>query len=603
MSFSLSAESIHILRREMRDLLVQYEIREDRNYRPTDHGLAAIINEWMTKKNALLEAFSRHPHYDGHYKIVLSEDMYRNKDNSSIKSFGEYIARMMNRYNRSIAVMDCPIKVGDRVRILDGSADPKYCTSWVNGMTSTIGREGVVESVDKWWMTGKFGIKLKGNRFFYDADYLELLEDRPETEKPEPFTDEQINFFNELSEMGQYMDKDEIDKINAAFPWLKAHNGSKTSRNVRRICHQYKFDEDADFNGKYTKFADGINPLKITRWTILSLHPVDFYTMSFGNSWASCHTIDKTNIRDMPNDYSGMYSGGTESYMLDPSSFVVYTIEAAYDGTHYELQPKINRQMFHFGEDKLVQGRLYPQDNDSGAEDMYRQIRAIVQRVISECFGFTNLWENKKGTYACEHAIISRGVHYRDYENFDNCNVSILKGSENDQQMVVGADPICPECGERHHTDDCIVCRDCANEMYCDNCGCVVRRDDYDHIEVEGNVYCCSECAENAGYHLCNDGYWRHETCRDVIYDDYEEEWLYDPRGYWENRVEVDGLTFATEENAVEYGYRYCDDVGEWVYENNAYYCGECGHWVTKDSWDADNECCVECARNREEIA
>ena len=40
---------------------------------------------------------------------------------------------------------------------------------------------------------------------------------------------------------------------------------------------------------KFAKYADSINPIKVKRHTVLSVHPIDYYTMSFGNSWTSCH--------------------------------------------------------------------------------------------------------------------------------------------------------------------------------------------------------------------------------------------------------------------------------------------------------------------------
>ena len=162
------------------------------------------------------------------------------------------------------------------------------------------------------------------------------------------------------------------------------------------------------------------------------MNPLDYLTMSFGNSWASCHTIDKTNKRRMPNSYEGMYSSGTVSYMLDKPSMVFYTVDAAYEGKDFWHEPKINRQMFHWAEDKLVQGRLYPQDND-GNGGAYTPYREIVQKIMSEIFEFPNLWTVSKGTDAASKYVVSEGTHYRDYESYSNCTLSRPKGSENEE--------------------------------------------------------------------------------------------------------------------------------------------------------------------------
>jgi hypothetical protein len=196
------------------------------------------------------------------------------------------------------------------------------------------------------------------------------------------------------------------------------------------------YNKHPDYNREFAKYADALNPLVIKRHTILSLNPLDYLTMSFGNSWASCHTIDKENKRNMPNSYQGQYSSGTMSYMLDATSMVFYTVDKSYEGIEYWTQPKINRQMFHYAEDKLVQGRLYPQDND-GCQNEYTGYRNLVQEIIAQVLEVPNLWSLKIGTNAAGRYIYTRGTHYADYCYYDNCSLSTLKGSENEDLVYM----------------------------------------------------------------------------------------------------------------------------------------------------------------------
>ena len=224
--------------------------------------------------------------------------------------------------------------------------------------------------------------------------------------------------------------------------------------------------------------------------------------MSFGNSWSSCHTIDKLNDRNCPNNYRGMYSGGTLSYMLDGASIVFYTVDRKYDGTDFEFEPKVNRCMFHIGEDKIIQGRVYPQNND-GDQTIYNEIRAIMQKTMSEIFNVNNFWILKQGTSACAEMSESCGAHYRDYTNFGNCNVSWLKPSEgklkNTNRITIGHRGICPTCGTEHGSSDSIICDDCFDEVKrCPHCG--RRVGENDHIEIDGQVY-CSSCARYCSHH------------------------------------------------------------------------------------------------------
>ena len=73
--------------------------------------------------------------------------------------------------------------------------------------------------------------------------------------------------------------------------------------------------------------------------------------------------------------------------------------------------------MFHYGNDKLIQGRVYPQDND-GVNAVYKEIRPIVQRVIAEILDVPNLWRNVKGTGICNDMTIHTGTHFRDVLEF-----------------------------------------------------------------------------------------------------------------------------------------------------------------------------------------
>jgi hypothetical protein len=298
----------------------------------------------------------------------------------------------------------------------------------------------------------------------------------------------------------QYIGDEIVSRLNEICPSIHAHKGQKMSRVVNKLLGYIGYDKLPIYNSAFAKYADALNPLKIKRHTVLSVNPLDYLTMSFGNSWASCHTIDKENKRNMPNSYEGMYSSGTVSYMLDSPSMVFYTVDASYNGNDFWNEPKINRQMFHWGEEKLIQGRLYPQDND-GNNSAYTPHREIVQSIMSELFDFPNIWTLSRGTGSSAKYAISEGTHYRDYECYDNCTLSRPKGSENEECITIGHSPICIKCGEEHDVQGNISC--CANKITCAHCGCEIDEDDA--IFVDGEYYCndcvfwCDRCDE---YHI-----------------------------------------------------------------------------------------------------
>lgn len=310
-------------------------------------------------------------------------------------------------------------------------------------------------------------------------------------------------------------------KIKSVIPEVRVRVGEKTTRVINRILTYLNYNNVDGYDKEYAKYSDSLSPTTIKRQIVLSLNPLDYLTMSFGNSWASCHTIDKTNRRGMPNSYHGAYSSGTMSYMLDGTSMVFYTVDSSYNGIEYWSRPKINRQMHHYGKEKLIQSRLYPQDND-GCGDEYTFYRNIVQGIMATVLDVSNQWTFKTGCNNASMYIDSYGTHYRDYANFNSCTISRINGSTNDDHIIVGATPMCVRCAGEHMTEDNI---DCCIYRRCKHCGKRVHEDD--GIEIDGEFYCkrhtytCEICG---GIHGGEGTYIRKEcvtvcnTCRDEHY-------------------------------------------------------------------------------------
>lgn len=398
------------------------------------------------------------------------------------------------------------------------------------------------------------------------------------------------------------------DNWNAVFADidLRAREGQRTSRVVRKICKKLGIDKEPDFERDYAKFADALNPLKVTRYTVISWNPVDYLGMSYGNSWSSCHTIDKCGWEvETESSYEGMYSNGTMSYMLDGSSVVVYTISKDYKGNTWELEPKITRNMFHYEDGLLVQGRMYPQTSD-GNGDMYKITREIVQRVFADCLDVPNLWYCRKGTGVCDDYTYSIGTHYRDYTYFDDCNVSFLgskkeydEGKYSRKYVRIGHNPICPKCG-REHNDyaNNIMCEECIGLVHCERCGCVIREDDAIRDVDTGNVYCDSDCAGWDDVFYCEDDWEYHsEWNRDYYTGEY-----YSTATEGIRPVNATEMWFSSLDTAIDYGCVVATDGELYDPEGwNVHYCEECGEWIPEDDWNEEKEMCNDCVENCEE--
>ena len=292
--------------------------------------------------------------------------------------------------------------------------------------------------------------------------------------------------------------------------------------------------------------------------------------MSLGNGWSSCYTIDKQNIRGVSNGngYSGMYSAGTTSYMLDPTTFIVYTKG---DEERYGKYTKQRRCVFAWDKDKLFQSRVYPDGRDGGSNTIADQLRAIMQGFFSELLDVPNLWVKK----SCSGDYYDwEGCGYNDFYEASETNISFLKlnenGDINKEPIIIAETPICINTGEPHDNREVIDTTYRTGEYYtCQCCGERVYEDD---VEWVGDYpYCSESCAEEDGYVWCdNIEEWRDKDDCDVYY--IHGEYYYD--SYGEVITTSDGEHFINTEDAIDYDYEYCEDTNEW----------ECNHFY--DDYD-----------------
>ena len=76
-------------------------------------------------------------------------------------------------------------KVGDKVRVLDGSKIRNYYGNWVNGMTDCVGKVYEVDDVIRisFYYDDRYGYVLKGLSWKFDERGLELAEDEEPEER------------------------------------------------------------------------------------------------------------------------------------------------------------------------------------------------------------------------------------------------------------------------------------------------------------------------------------------------------------------------------------------------------------------------------------
>lgn len=176
---------------------------------------------------------------------------------------------------------------------------------------------------------------------------------------------------------------------------IKCDAGMKASRIINRLCAKFGIDQYETerelghgdtlhtarvkpYNAVFARLADALNPVRISKTGVLSVHPCDFLEMSAKkNAWHSCHCLA-----------DGGWRAGCQSYMGDGVSMVFFTVDDEVKDHFYRAR-RLTRQIFCYRDGVLLQSRLYPQNDD----DVRKLYRSMVQSVIARCLGLPNLWK------------------------------------------------------------------------------------------------------------------------------------------------------------------------------------------------------------------
>lgn len=545
------------------------------------------VIEWFNQKKELINLFVKSPFYNGDYAIEFDKPIHRTFDKDTFKSFIS-IAKSWElfkfekkeqrigtfTYGELTSILN---RLSDKITALK-DANYYYNNNPLNGLLNEARAERIHfrELIEKF---GSDDYESYDGRMYTRGDYdshwdfvscMDVIKNHPK----------------------QFVDEDMASAINSYIPEFKAKEGQKVSRVVNKLCKMagiteltnkdlvevglgYSNMEDSKnvYNIEFAKFADACNPFETQKHIFISLNPLDYLTMAWGTDWSSCHSTDKNNKHKWSDrsgaSYSGCYSSGCESYMLDPSSVVFFILgDNAIERAKEMREPvprKEMRQMFHIGKEKFIQGRLYPFDqSDKGnyaePED-YVQYREIVQTLLAELWGVPNLWSNKtnkKYPGICSDNSYQIGTHYHDITHYDNPNVSFLKEYISSPRIDIGADPICPHCGERHTESSNTFCEDCINgDRDTNYCEYHERYESCDGTYVDNYGWVCYDALEGSGdFALC-------EHC---------DEWYYIGRYDDGVRSERDERWFCCVSCAEREGYYYVEMADDYISEDDYEY-------------------------------
>ena len=609
-------------------------------YHPTDMGLDKILDKWADAKgktdiwegNSVLDILSKHPDYVPEKGYIVKKNKYDRGVNFEVinEVMNDIIYILANPASNNLVdeveiypSYDEIVKKVNRLRyafdVVTEDSDFSY---------RDMSIDQIAQERDEW--RGK--LKEVNDKYFIDNHKCYNLEEIKKLDRLQDLMREikmwvtkqwsmaenQVDDDEELQKSvltNLLIDEDVFKKIEASKLNIRGIRvGHKFNKVIVKILTETGIkDRWASYNRQSARLGEASSPTEFIKYTIISANPVDYWRMSFGKSWKSCHTIDKEgNYRpsDGGEGYEGMHASGCSSYLGDTSSVVCYTVDEKYEGSDYEMEPKLERCMFHLGEGKFIMGRIYPQGTD-GAKEAYRQWRAIFQQIIAECMGLPNYWKTEKDRTPKLRQIITEGTHYPDYE-YAYCDIagwSYIKPDQNtvpsERIIKIGSTPICPCCGREHWVDDNLECDRCndSDTHECYECGNRHHEDDMELIDGEWYCHdCLSWCEYHEEYELEeltyveNYGY----VCEYALeWGDFARcehcgSWYYDEGGI----STQDGRWFCDEDCARNEGYGEAYD-GEWYPEDELYHCEGCDRLVPETEWDDELEMCESCAEER----
>ena len=257
------------------------------------------------------------------------------------------------------------------------------------------------------------------------------------------------------------------------FKDAKINVGAKMTRVIRQLCELAGVTKNENFEKRYAQLTDNISDGVVKMKYCLSVNPLDFLLMSNGNSWSSCHYLDK-------NNGDKCYQSGTMSYPVDEVSMIFFSISDTRATNDFYTFKKCKRQIVCYDGDSVLQSRLYPDVSRYGSYDakMNENIRNWELAKLDETEKHdwkTTVVDATRRTVHQYFATANGSTHYPDYDYSDYHSTIISQISSTDvnpfSAYAIGGETICPHCGGKHSRTGCCLCYNC--------------EDDYSDVEEE----------------------------------------------------------------------------------------------------------------------
>ena len=197
-------------------------------------------------------------------------------------------------------------------------------------------------------------------------------------------------------------------KIEEKRKQLQIQAGSKVMKAIRKILEYFSEDIDNDeyvtlvtmfekFRIKHSIITD---EKKLSGNLVLSIHPLDFMTMSDTNSWSSCmnwtrdgdggcyhvgtiETMNSNNVICCYFESNAKFYFGEKKNLLNLKYEKLSQPEEDYTWNH-----KYWRQLFYVTKDIIVSGKSYPYAFDQMTKDILTHLRELAKENLNWTYSF-----------------------------------------------------------------------------------------------------------------------------------------------------------------------------------------------------------------------
>lgn len=269
------------------------------------------------------------------------------------------------------------------------------------------------------------------------------------------------------------------------------NNGAKAAKTICKIAKEMGENEN-DIENFRQAHSQALNQKRIKGTLCLSIHPMDYITMSDNNlGWGSCMSWTEE-------DSSGDYRIGTVEMMNSPYAVVAYIKdEKDADFWNATWNNKKWRQLIMITPEMIIGNRQYPYENDEIQTNALTWMKELASKSLNY------------GPYQ-DHPVIVRNCEDNTFQDtkifirlwfdlmyndlYDNRLAFISESikEHSNYEINYSGPAVCISCGEEitYCNDTRSLCGPCcSNEVKCECCGEYIYRHNA-YFDICGNAYC-----------------------------------------------------------------------------------------------------------------